>query len=90
MDDIHVDMFEVQLGASLLIQVRAGRRGAIRILADAGIHAHGYERDHVHRKLPAAMDRMGAAGRRLDLVIGTHYDRDHLAGLAPIIDDETI
>jgi hypothetical protein len=86
---IQVDMFEVQLGAGILLQFRDGER-VIRILADAGVHASGYRPDHVHKKLPFAFAAFGGEGRRLDLMIGTHYDADHLKGLVPIIEDEGI
>ncbi len=91
MNRIQIDMFEVQLGAALLLQFRRGKSGIIRVLADAGIHAAGYPEDHVHRKLPeafAAFDGGGGPGR-VDLMIGTHYDADHLVGLVPIAGDES-
>ncbi|MCU0266189.1 MAG: hypothetical protein MUC45_08760 [Actinomycetia bacterium] len=97
MGRIQVDMFEVQLGAGLLLQFDTPD-GPVRVLADAGVKAGGYPPDHVHRKLPGAFDAFDAfdasvadgAGRRLDLVIGTHYDEDHLIGLVPVIADESL
>jgi hypothetical protein len=88
MHDIQLDMFEVQLGAAILIQARVAGQ-AVSILADGGIGASGYSADHVRRQLPAAMDAFEPGRRRIDLVIGTHYDRDHLDGLVPVIDDGT-
>lgn len=85
---IQIDMFEVQLGAGLLMQFDAPD-GVVRVLADAGVHASGYAKDHVKKKLPAAFTAMGDARLRIDLVIGTHYDADHLDGLPPIISDST-
>ncbi len=84
---IQIDMFEVQLGAALLLQFEHGD-DVVRVLADAGVKASGYRPDHVHRKLETLI---GPAGeRRIDLVIGTHYDEDHLLGLVPIIEDRSI
>jgi hypothetical protein len=40
-DSIQVDMFEVQLGAGLLLQFRRPDGRLIRVLADAGVHARG-------------------------------------------------
>ncbi len=87
---IQVDMFEVQLGAALLLQFLADDGDPVRVLADAGLKASGYPVDHVHRKLPAAFASFGSDHRRLDLVIATHYDEDHLIGLVPVIADESI
>ena len=87
---IQVDMFEVQLGAALLLQFQGSTGRPVRVLADAGIRAPGYPLDHVHRKLPEALASFGDPTPRLDLVIGTHYDADHLDGLVPIIADESI
>jgi hypothetical protein len=87
---IQVDAFEVQLGAALLIQMRNGDR-TIRILADAGIViAKGYPINHVDTKLLPAMRAFDPSSTRIDLIIGTHYDRDHLDGLVPVIDDPRI
>ena len=85
--DIRIEMFEVQLGAALFLQFRTPD-GNVNVLADAGIKASGYDDDHVHGRLLKILDETGS--RRLDLVIGTHYDEDHLNGLVPIIDDATI
>jgi hypothetical protein len=86
---IQVDMFEVQLGAALLVQFTT-TGGTVRVLADAGVKASGYPVDHVHGKLQDAFDAFGDSSRRLDLIIGTHYDEDHLVGLVPIIEDTSI
>ena len=87
---IQIDMFEVQLGAGLLVQFRTCDQ-VVRVLADAGVHASGYPKDHVHRKLTDAFESFDAsASRRIDLIVGTHYDADHLDGLVPIIEDPTI
>jgi hypothetical protein len=87
MPDIQVDMFEVQLGAAILLQLKTDR-GLVRILADAGIKASGYDRAQVHKRLLPILDASG--DRRIDLILGTHYDEDHLNGLVPIIEDESV
>ena len=91
MHTIQIDMFEVQLGAGLLLQFRTPQGRVVRILADAGVGtAQNYPADHVHKKLNAAFADFGDSSRRIDLMVGTHYDADHLKGLVPIIEDETI
>ncbi|MBL8002301.1 MAG: hypothetical protein JNL05_10100 [Flavobacteriales bacterium] len=84
---IQVDMFEVQLGAALLLQFGTSGGKPVRVLADAGIKASGYPEDHVRKKLPGAFKDFAPGKARIDLIIGTHYDEDHLSGLAPIIAD---
>ena len=86
MTDAQVDMFEVQLGSAILVQMRV-RRQVVTVLVDAGIFASGYADEHVRDKLPEALDHFKPGNRRIDLIIGSHYDRDHLAGLVPIIRD---
>lgn len=87
MASIQIDMFEVQLGSAVLLQFQTGGDW-VRVLADAGVKASGYRDDHVLHKLLPILDASG--GRRIDLLIGTHYDEDHLVGLVPIIEHETI
>jgi hypothetical protein len=87
MPDIQIDMFEVQLGAAILLQFTT-LDGPVRVLADAGIKASGYDPAHVHRRLLPILDASG--DRRIDLILGTHYDEDHLNGLVPIIEDDSI
>lgn len=96
---IQVDMFEVQLGAAMLMQFRLASGEIVRILADAGVDkASGYKTDHVFSKL---FDSLGSAtgvwtdfdtttAPRLNLIIGTHYDEDHLRGLVPIINHHAL
>lgn len=81
---IRVTMFEVQLGAAMLLEFQT-LDGPVRVLADAGMRAKDYSADHVLKKLETLIPQM----RRIDLMIGTHYDEDHLNGLAPIILDGT-
>lgn len=88
---IQIDAFEVQLGAGILLQFHLGNQKVVRVLADAGVSASGYPADHVLKKLQGCFEAMEeGAGRYLDLIVGTHYDKDHLAGLVPIIDDTSI
>lgn len=85
MKTIQVDMFEVQLGAAILLQFET-EGGTVRVLADAGVKASGYPREHVRDKLR----EMLGSRLRIDLIIGTHYDEDHLNGFVPIIEDADI
>lgn len=88
--EIQIDMYEVQLGASLLLQFKDKKDCNIKVLADAGISKiKGYTQGHVHTKLLHTLGDSNGA-KRLDLIIGTHYDEDHLNGLIPIIEDQTI
>jgi hypothetical protein len=88
---IQVDMFDVQLGAALLIQFREPHGDVVRVLADAGVDPRSkYKQDHVLMPLKQAMRAFDDRSHRLDLIIGTHYDADHLEGLVPIINDRSI
>lgn len=80
---IQVDMFAVRLGASVLLQFQAGTR-TVRVLADAG-----YAKYNVAGKLDLMGD-FGDGRMHIDLIIGTHYDGDHLAGLVDVIEREDI
>lgn len=85
MATIQVDMFEVQLGAAMLLQFEQDG-DKVRVLADAGVKASGYAATHVRDKVKPILD----GNARIDLIIGTHYDEDHLSGLVPIIADAAI
>ncbi len=85
---IQIDMFEVGLGAALLMQFET-ERGDVRVLADAGVE-HGRDAAECWPRVVAALEGFGDRAKRIDLLIGTHYDADHLEGLVPIIDDHTI
>jgi hypothetical protein len=51
----------------------------------------GHNPGTVRGRLPTALDSfLQDAPRRLDLIVGTHYDGDHLKGLLPIVQDESI
>lgn len=84
MPDIQINMFEVQLGAAVLLQFSVDGR-MVRVLADAGVRAKGYKPTHVRDKL---LKLLPQDDRRIDLIIGTHYDEDHLNGLVPLIQDQ--
>ena len=88
MHKIQIDMFEVQLGAAVLLQFNDDGM-PVTVLADAGVKASRYPPEHVRDKVLAILDARGGE-RRIDLIIGTHYDEDHLNGLVPIINDESI
>lgn len=84
--EIQVDMFEVQLGAALLLQFRVGTK-MVRVLADAGTSMSGYGKNHVLDKLQQVLPlEEGKPPPRIDLLIGTHYDADHLNRMVPIIE----
>jgi hypothetical protein len=80
---VDLEMFEVGLGSAIYLRLR-GKDGDIRILADGGV-GHGYSEDHVLTKLEAVFKREKVEERRIDLMIATHYDEDHLKGLVPIV-----
>lgn len=89
-EKIKINMYEVQLGASILLQFQEECGKAVRILADAGITVKkdkGYTQDHVFNKL---RQTLGPGTICINLIVGTHYDEDHLFGLIPIIEDEEI
>ena len=86
---IQVDMFEVQLGAAVLLQFQTEEGRTIRVLADGG-EDRTFPSGNVLDKLLHAMDSFGDQRRHLDLIVGTHYDADHLDGLVPIIKDPTV
>lgn len=87
MADIQVDAFEVQLGAAFLLQMRDSSGAPVRVLADAGIkRSASYALDHVEKKLPGAIAAFSTSRTdEIDLLIGTHYDEDHLAGLPEVV-----
>jgi hypothetical protein len=79
---IQIDMFEVQLGAAMLLQFQTANGKTVRVLADGG---KGGPVD-IHETLLVAMQGFGDGEARIDLLVGTHYDADHLDGLVPIVD----
>lgn len=87
MKRIQVDMFPVGLGSAMILQFRNQDSDDIRILADGGV-GRGISkytvRDELLGNLALCNDSKTS---RIDLIIGTHYDADHLSGLVPIIED---
>jgi hypothetical protein len=83
--DIEIDVFEVQLGAALLLRMEDSTGRTVSVLADGGIKAKNYNQDHVANKLKGILPSTD-----IDLVIGTHYDEDHLAGLIDVADQFSI
>lgn len=82
---IQVDMFAVGLGAAVLLQFETPS-GPVRVLADAGEARH-----KVNDRLPPAISAFNDDKQlRIDLMIGTHYDSDHLAGLVAVIKNSDV
>ncbi len=87
---INIDMFEVQLGAAVLLRFELDDGNTVTILADAGTHGGGYGDNHVKDKLRKALGVGHDAPVHINLLIGTHYDEDHLNRMNAIITDENI
>lgn len=83
-------MYEVQLGSAMLLQFHCPDNKWVSVLADAGVNAPGYSESHVNNKLSATLLNKSNDRYRIDLIIGTHYDKDHLSGLVPIIENNNI
>lgn len=81
---IQMDMYAVELGAALLLQFETPQ-GLVRILADAGEAKYD-----VNSRLGRSMQRFGGDSLHIDLMIGTHYDADHLDGLVAVIENPDI
>ncbi|MFN7913692.1 MAG: hypothetical protein U0Q55_00020 [Vicinamibacterales bacterium] len=92
MKTIQVDMFAVGLGAAILTQFRLADGQAVSVLADGGMGPGDYPADGVHDKIGEAFQSFptGMVAKRIDLMVGTHYDADHLKGLIPIAADDAI
>ena len=77
-DDLRLTVFDVGQGDAALVELPGGRR----FVVDAG--GAGIEgRDLGHRVVAPALRAMGV--RRLDYVIVTHADADHLGGAASLV-----
>ena len=53
---IKLDMFHVDLGASILMQFQDNAQRPINILADAGVHGGGFAHDYILQKLRGALN----------------------------------
>lgn len=90
MKQIQVDMFAVGLGAAILTQIALPDGSIVTLLADGGM-GPGYQADGVRGKLVDAFNHFRKSPKpKIDLIVGTHYDSDHLKGLLPIVRDESI
>jgi len=90
MKTIQVDMFAVGLGASVLTQFVSKNGSRVTVLSDGGMGA-GHSANTVKEKLPESFKAFGNHDRIcIDLIVGTHYDGDHLKGLVPMIEDSSI
>jgi len=87
---IKIDMFQVQLGAAILLQFESDDGDPIIILADAGVHGGNFPHNHVLKKLRHALGKTAADPIKINLLIGTHYDKDHLNRMKAIIDEPNI
>lgn len=83
---IDVTMYDVGLGSALLLSF-AGERGRVHVLADGGNAGAG---PGVEDKLHRWLSPPGSGRPRIDLVIGTHYDADHLDGITSILEKRRI
>jgi beta-lactamase superfamily II metal-dependent hydrolase len=71
-----VDLLPAGNGDALLVQWGADERHGHRMLIDAG---HGGA--HLNYALAAAFSRLDKRDRHVDVVVSTHMDADHIAGL---------
>lgn len=83
-------MYAVGLGAAILTQFRLEDTSVVRVLADGGMGHGAYAANGVLLRLDAAINAFGGGERRIDLIVGTHYDGDHLKGLVPIAKDDSL
>lgn len=77
-------MYAVELGAAMLLQFETQDR-IVRILADAGRKSH-----RRNERLGNSIKAFGGYKLRIDLIVGTHYDADHLDGLVDVIENPDI
>ncbi len=84
MAQIQIDMFAVELGLSVLLQFETEGE-TISVLADAGSKKY-----KVNKKLEDSIAVNKEGKLRIDLMIGTHYDGDHLNGLVDIIENPDV
>jgi hypothetical protein len=73
-----------------LLRFIAHDEQTVTVLADAGTHGGNYGRDHVLHKLRQATGTGPEDPLHINLLIGTHYDADHLNRMEAIIADPNI
>jgi len=78
---VDVTMYDVGLGSALLLTFGC-ERDRVYVLADGGNASAGLK---VEDKLFRSLNPSGLGRARIDLVIGTHYDADHLDGITIIL-----
>lgn len=79
-DQLRIRMYRIGFGDFFLITVPT-RRGPAHILIDCGVHAGDI------RSMSACVDDLAeVTGKKLALVIATHYHADHLSGFASNFD----
>jgi len=81
-DAIRVRMYRVGFGDFFLLTVPTGSAGPQHILIDCGVHA-----GNIGSMSDCVADLAEATGRKLALVIVTHYHADHLSGFATQADE---
>src|SRR4051812_42909321 len=74
-----VEIFPAGVGDALLLRCVSGKERPVNILVDGGVRAT-YER-HLAKRL----QELGAQGERLDLVVVTHIDTDHIGGILKLL-----
>ena len=76
-DAIRIRMYRVGFGDFFLLTVPTKSAGAQHILIDCGVHAA-----NIGSMADCVADLIAVTGRKLALVIVTHYHADHLSGFA--------
>ncbi len=76
-DAIRIRMYRVGFGDFFLLTVPSKTRGPQHILIDCGVHA-----GNIGSMADCVADLIEVTGRKLALVIVTHYHADHLSGFA--------
>ena len=77
-----ITMFDVGDGDAILVHLKKGSKDLV-IVVDCG-HTSDYA-THMREPLAALLDETRKEGP--DIVVATHYDADHIAGLIPLMKD---
>lgn len=77
-----ITMFNVGDGDAILVHLKKGSKDLVMVV-DCG-HTSDYA-NHMREPLAALMEETGKDGP--DIVVATHYDADHIAGLIPLMKD---